>query len=74
MPRQLDDDARTLLDKKLHRVFAFLDQDYDGRISRGALQEVLGMFDTAATRPLKIRGSSKALQRLFKGVSLGFKG
>ena len=25
--RQLEADARTLLDKKLHRVFAFLDQD-----------------------------------------------
>lgn len=48
--RQLDADSRTLLDKKLHRVFAFLDQDYDGKISTQALSAVLARFDTATRK------------------------
>lgn len=53
--RQLEADARTLLDKKLHRVFAFLDQDYDGKISHSALKEVLRRFDPAMRKSTNSR-------------------
>eukprot|EP00913_Durusdinium_trenchii_P001594 g1477.t1 len=46
--RQLEADARTLLDKKLHR-------DYDGKISHSALKEVLRRFDPAMRKSTNSR-------------------
>lgn len=56
--RQLEADARSLLDKKLHRIFAYLDTDYDGKISTHALNAVLQRFDSAQRKTVESNRSS----------------
>ncbi|CAJ1350173.1 unnamed protein product [Effrenium voratum] len=45
--RQLEEDTQRLLNKKLHRIFAFLDTDYDGKISDRNMNAVLDRLDNA---------------------------
>ena len=73
LDRQLEADARKLLDKKLHRVFAFLDQDRlakkSKKFAKMGVNKVTGQRSMTGVRSFEMTFISSISARTMTGRS-----